>query len=188
MCGEKVVSGAMRGHLAGSPPRMRGKDCACFTDRRIVGITPAHAGKSSSRGVRTCFEKDHPRTCGEKATTKVSISGRTGSPPHMRGKVPQPVTVALPVRITPAHAGKSGESFGFWNNDQDHPRTCGEKRRGQPVRVTEMGSPPHMRGKVSDVGKPALSAGITPAHAGKSLRGGRSVSVCRDHPRTCGEK
>ena len=65
-CGEK------RCHLVppvlylGSPPRMRGKDFTVVHDTSLLGITPAHAGKSFAvRCVPLGFQ-DHPRACGEK--------------------------------------------------------------------------------------------------------------------------
>ena len=50
------------------------------------------------------------------------------------------------------------------------------------------GSPPHTRGKGSEV--PIISAGhrITPAHAGKSSLTALLAFLARDHPRTRGEK
>ena len=45
---------------------------------------------------------------------------------------------------------------------------CGEKN-GMPVdNVIDLGSPPHVRGKVHFVAQSAVLAGITPACAGKS--------------------
>ena len=45
-----------------------------------------------------------------------------------------------------------------------------------------------MRGKVQIVAFPMMLRGITPAHAGKSPKGGSSGEASRDHPRACGEK
>ena len=45
-----------------------------------------------------------------------------------------------------------------------------------------------MRGKDSAAPALALGQGITPAHAGKSIRSVLPRKCCRDHPRTCGEK
>ena len=48
-----------------SPPRVRGKVIRCEELARVVGITPAYAGKSYTR---TCYAynvRDHPRVCGE---------------------------------------------------------------------------------------------------------------------------
>ena len=86
----------------------------------------------------------------------------------MRGKVTITFSGSPTTRITPAHAGKR---LGFnctLGDDEDHPRPCGEKKKGMWSAMLERGSPPPMRGKgVSDMLK-AWYARITPAHAGKS--------------------
>ena len=51
-----------------------------------------------------------------------------------------------------------------------------------------MGSPPHVRGKVSHRVHHKVHDGITPACAGKSWPGYTAPCRSRDHPRVCGEK
>ena len=51
-----------------------------------------------------------------------------------------------------------------------------------------MGSPPHVRGKVTPSAKNIHTSGITPACAGKRLRPNRKEPARWDHPRMCGEK
>ena len=46
---------------------MRGKGVKQYTADRVVGITPAYAGKSSPAAVKVIFGQDHPRLCGEKS-------------------------------------------------------------------------------------------------------------------------
>lgn len=86
MCGEKRQDRLDYYVPQGSPPRMRGKVVKEVTGQTATRITPAYAGKSSSRGVRTCFEKDHPRVCGEKIYKDCKHTLEEGSPPRMRGK------------------------------------------------------------------------------------------------------
>ena len=52
----------------------------------------------------------------------------------------------------------------------------------------EVGSPPHMRGKVIYSVYVAGSLGITPAYAGKRHCGRPDLHQRQDHPRICGEK
>ena len=65
-CGEKNDMRRCAMELSGSPPRMRGKESMLKTFARLHGITPAHAGKSSSFALQEFGRWDHPRACGEK--------------------------------------------------------------------------------------------------------------------------
>lgn len=92
------------------------------------------------------------------------------------------------VRITPARAGKSLENgikkYVHW----DHPRTRGEKFHCTYHFITELGSPPHTRGKAREFIERYQGIGITPAHAGKSPIDIIEQAIPGDHPRTRGEK
>ena len=90
--------------------------------------------------------------------------------------------------ITPAHAGKRGSLSQCACISRDHPRTCGEKVDEIVDTNEQVGSPPHMRGKEVQADGAPGDAGITPAHAGKSLFVSALQTSVSDHPRTCGEK
>ena len=49
--------------------------------------------------------------------------------------------------VSPAYAGKSIPSDEFGNEDEDHPRVCGEKGLSRLWTRSTRGSPPRMRGK-----------------------------------------
>ena len=106
----------------------------------------------------------------------------------MRGKGVLPFRV-LPFRgITPAYAGKSLISQAPDRSRQDHPRLCGEKYLVSYHTVGAAGSPPPMRGKVTEAETVTKEDRITPAYAGKSLTDPQPVFSNQDHPRLCGEK
>ena len=106
----------------------------------------------------------------------------------MRGKdVLGPVCQFL-FGITPAYAGKRGEGRTNGRRSEDHPRVCGEKRPSSTRAGAKAGSPPRMRGKVEASCFVPKGQRITPAYAGKRRRSLSMWSVCRDHPRVCGEK
>ena len=111
----------------GSPPRMRGKEQRGHEGGRRPGITPAYAGKSTSRCARRRRPRDHPRVCGEKIDQFWTLCVVLGSPPRMRGKVSEQSKDVVQTGITPAYAGKrpsvSRKGVQLW----DHPRVCGEK-------------------------------------------------------------
>ena len=106
----------------------------------------------------------------------------------MRGKVVHGSMLRTTSRITPAYAGKSGQSTYKNYECGDHPRLCGEKGIQKCRCWYGRGSPPPMRGKAALPAVPLLRSGITPAYAGKSYAILSSVQKIEDHPRLCGEK
>ena len=70
---------------------MRGKDIASTTFDFSKRITPAYAGKRSLNADEAYPDRDHPRLCGEKANKTIKTANAEGSPPPMRGKVPETV-------------------------------------------------------------------------------------------------
>ena len=168
VCGEKFTLSSSTAVSPGSPPRMRGKAPAQTLTGSASRITPACAGKSSTRAKTALTRRDHPRVCGEKRILKVYDFEFEGSPPRVRGKVVSSCVSPLTVGITPACAGKSLLGIACALSERDHPRVCGEK---------------------CSMSHCVLSLyGITPAYAGKRVMRRRSFAVLRDHPRVCGEK
>ena len=146
---------------------MRGKG---FKIRFVNGkfrITPAYAGKSENGVYPFPKTEDHPRLCGEKRPPPLQSAEWLGSPPPMRGKVTFLIDTVFPARITPAYAGKSLEISLTQQACQDHPRLCGEKTCFFRSLRSDIGSPPPMRGKVTDSIENIFDCRITPAYAGK---------------------
>ena len=106
----------------------------------------------------------------------------------MRGKAYEEARSFFKHGITPAYAGKRTRTPVNPMCRRDHPRVCGEKTAPGTSWCKSWGSPPRMRGKVLSGTWKAAGAGITPAYAGKSPSAPSSKSLCRDHPRVCGEK
>ena len=126
--------------------------------------------------------------CGEKSGFCQRSILHLGSPPRMRGKVLYRSGPDAGGRITPAYAGKSYTRTCYAYNVRDHPRVCGEKVGMGYRGKAPVGSPPRMRGKVTNLFEFFLSGRITPAYAGKRHTGGMWVPGNTDHPRVCGEK
>ena len=165
---EKILEPSMGVGNFGSPPRWRGKAvkfrCTCGLQR----ITPAWAGKRWGRCADTGADRDHPRMGGEKITRIAPKNWGSGSPPRGRGKVEDMRKAGLNPRITPAWAGKSSQPLTRENSSRDHPRVGGEKVTFPVDSGLLLGSPPRGRGKVAVPVWCTVSAGITPAWAGKS--------------------
>ena len=96
--------------VVGSPPHTRGILVAQRYRWRRDGITPAHAGNTSSICKRPSTPWDHPRTRGEYCVNAIVEIIKAGSPPHTRG-----------IRTAPRRSDRS---------NTDHPRTRGEYQSG----------------------------------------------------------
>ena len=71
---------------------------------------------------------------------------------------------------------------------RDHPRIRGEKALRADLVYTNLGSPPHTRGKATSDLVHAIALGITPAYAGKRKPVEEGGLGLEDHPRMRGEK
>ena len=147
VCGEKLSGCVWQQACAGSPPRMRGKVSQPHYSTGRGGITPAYAGKSPLRAVFWCRHRDHPRVCGEERQNVDAGSIAKGSPPRMRGRGRHRPRHPPRLRITPAYAGKSNNSYNKEDTLWDHPRVCGEECTRIVQTVKKVGSPPRMRGR-----------------------------------------
>ena len=186
-CGENCTSAVLIARNFGSPPHMRGKRIPSSLVLLFQRITPAHAGKTFVPDFAEKSITDHPRTCGENWVVLQSGHDFIGSPPHMRGKPSITTQLAVPYRITPAHAGKTEQPAELMREETDHPRTCGENFFVFINEFFPFGSPPHMRGKPFGAAIRSPPLRITPAHAGKTPDNDQKEVGYSDHPRTCGE-
>ena len=166
---------------------MRGKQNRRQGRNRERRITPAHAGKTSTRRRELPRRADHPRACGENQQLAFLVDTMLGSPPRMRGKPVLRLQLRRGGRITPAHAGKTCSPPVRGKARTDHPRACGENTDSAGKRHYQSGSPPRMRGKLTAPTRAEAQARITPAHAGKTSADTGFSAHTTDHPRACGE-
>ena len=146
---------------------MRGKQMPQHIQPQKRRITPADAGKTGPSFQASLSSQDHPRGCGENCVDCCVRCSRIGSPPRMRGKQLNRLTIKRRDGITPADAGKTSSLFLPPQLRQDHPRRCGENFGVDGYNEFALGSPPQVRGKLNN---------ITSCY----------IKV-KDHPRRCGE-
>ena len=127
VCGEQLFYGTHKDYEVGSPPRVRGTDCAQQTRNTQNRITPACAGNRWTSCGRRGRWKDHPRVCGEQKKYMLVPARAAGSPPRVRGTVAPGGSDFIHRRITPACAGNSFHSLLGGFTGEDHPRVCGEQ-------------------------------------------------------------
>ena len=165
-------------HYAGHYSRMV---CA------ILGLIPAHAGKTGSQRPRTCRVWAHPRSRGENPPNSAARPPTPGSSPLTRGKHGG---YALPDGVPgliPAHAGKTTRRRATTSSARAHPRSRGENFCCSFCVVCGLGSSPLTRGKLVGLCDTHCRIGLIPAHAGKTPRRVTVPSPDGAHPRSRGE-
>ena len=167
-CGENGGTGADLFGFAGSSPRMRGKPRLATVSAMRSGLIPAHAGKTAEKTEVLDLSAAHPRACGENGIPTEIVDRATGSSPRMRGKPRLPKSTRAIKGLIPAHAGKTTSNNSTHNRLWAHPRACGENRDKATRMDSEAGSSPRMRGKRTETVAEEGSAGLIPAHAGKT--------------------
>ena len=68
----------------------------------------------------------HPRSRGENGLTSAGTAVKAGSSPLTRGKHAIPAASATPMRLIPAHAGKTVTASSRACQSAAHPRSRGE--------------------------------------------------------------
>ena len=110
-----------------------------------------------------------------------------GSPPLTRERQMKAILPDCPLRITPAHAGKTKRTAQSCKDNWDHPRSRGKDHVSKRSNETDSGSPPLTRERLLITLYIHQYFGITPAHAGKTIFCLIGVSGVKDHPRSRGK-
>ena len=129
----------------------------------------------------------HPRSRGENGLTSAGTAVKAGSSPLTRGKHAIPAASATPMRLIPAHAGKTRCSPTSRGRCTAHPRSRGENKLWGDLVKAYNGSSPLTRGKHFSDAHFAASARLIPAHAGKTVSARVSIWTPSAHPRSRGE-
>ena len=177
MCGKNGYRQLTVKGRSGSPPRVREKPQDIRTAINTLGITPACAGKTPLIKVLRTKSWDHPRVCGKNLKRSGMRKFQTGSPPRVREKLECIVLTPLKVRITPACAGKTLTRKAFFRELWDHPRVCGKNFDLVTLSNSNTGSPPRVREKPRDGLLSVSKTRITPACAGKTLKGPNEIKT-----------
>ena len=152
---------------AGSSPLTRGKQESRTRGEVLLGLIPAHAGKTPPCDPCRRPYGAHPRSRGENISRATRSRSMGGSSPLTRGKLLQHERQQGRDRLIPAHAGKTARTGGCAAASGAHPRSRGENSG----RRTWTRAP----------------RGLIPAHAGKTMRARRPGRAGGAHPRSRGE-
>ena len=167
--GENFVIWRMSTRECGSSPLTRGKLQRQGQTHPVVGLIPAHAGKTRTPACSTSRKRAHPRSRGENDHLHACSARSAGSSPLTRGKRVCGRHVGKGKRLIPAHAGKTRRLARDRARLAAHPRSRGENVRfRKSVRICG-GSSPLTRGKLVSAASQLPLTGLIPAHAGKTL-------------------
>ena len=186
-CGENEAGDEKGAVFEGSSPRVRGKRGRGREGRRLRGLIPACAGKTTEPTPSRENWRAHPRVCGENAYSRATRSASSGSSPRVRGKLVQQGQILVRHGLIPACAGKTLRLLGRRRGPGAHPRVCGENCTQPSPPWPLMGSSPRVRGKQEGAGGEPCRVGLIPACAGKTGSPASLTSGGRAHPRVCGE-
>ena len=187
VCGEHgEIDVCMAGNM-GSSPRMRGTRQERVERRGRLGIIPAYAGNTRRESTAAQYPEDHPRVCGEHATSILAARFEWGSSPRMRGTLSSRDDEHPLAGIIPAYAGNTTERSSRATATRDHPRVCGEHVSWWDGERLRVGSSPRMRGTLNVQQTARRDVGIIPAYAGNTDSFPPRHARRGDHPRVCGE-
>ena len=145
--GENVLRYAHDYHPPGSSPLTRGKRQRHRGRHQGNGLIPAHAGKTTGRGLRAQQGRAHPRSRGENTANGQTWGLGVGSSPLTRGKPAGRAAGQAVAGLIPAHAGKTSRSCSRAGCRGAHPRSRGENELSAKVAHNAQGSSPLTRGK-----------------------------------------
>ena len=185
--GENEYGFAVADKDSGSSPLTRGKLGVVGVRGPVVGLIPAHAGKTSRQADKARVHEAHPRSRGENKGTSEHTTGPGGSSPLTRGKRLGAKDMYDLLRLIPAHAGKTRSLVWPLGCFPAHPRSRGENPLISSKKHPFGGSSPLTRGKRNHYRPTLRDRRLIPAHAGKTAPpSGARVSEPA-HPRSRGE-
>ena len=152
--------------LPGSSPLARGPLRPIARDTRAVGLIPARAGTTYSRGGGRVAPGAHPRSRGDHFNRHSSLNNALGSSPLARGPpYGSSLTPGQPGLI-PARAGTTGWRRTLFVITRAHPRSRGDHGDFKVSGVITQGSSPLARGPPAQFHGATARYGLIPARAG----------------------
>ena len=185
--GENTSPTAPSSICRGSSPLTRGKPAGPAAGLAVLGLIPAHAGKTSGVVAARGRVTAHPRSRGENYPISPAAQARTGSSPLTRGKRDRPPRPPTAPRLIPAHAGKTVSCGKNRRAAVAHPRSRGENLPWEALADKPTGSSPLTRGKHCAGDRFIGALRLIPAHAGKTFHALGQARPGAAHPRSRGE-
>ena len=185
--GENCTRTGKASQMEGSSPLTRGKPGTAACISAMLGLIPAHAGKTRSISHDSPPSAAHPRSRGENEALAASDATDKGSSPLTRGKRRAVYPADSRAGLIPAHAGKTTKRWRCCGQPGAHPRSRGENQIQVLKAHLGDGSSPLTRGKRFRAFAKIKAIRLIPAHAGKTWSPPALTTVIWAHPRSRGE-
>ena len=186
-CGENYERRRIPGPGFGLPPQVRGEPTFSAYRRRPSGLTPAGAGRTCCPTGRWSASTAYPRRCGENGGDGGVGVVPEGLPPQVRGERPARLRRRRVGGLTPAGAGRTRFRGVRASGLRAYPRRCGENGEYVVGGGAQSGLPPQVRGELPAPPQACGVGGLTPAGAGRTVRGAVASRRRPAYPRRCGE-
>ncbi len=184
--GADLEDGMTLNKVDGSSPLARGGLCPGRHPRRLRGLIPARAGRTSARHSARAHHAAHPRSRGADRRRWILLQDDDGSSPLARGGRGSGGHRELRRGLIPARAGRTSSRGSSAQRTSAHPRSRGaDHRRWLPCGSTS-GSSPLARGGPRLRARRAVQLRLIPARAGRTRRARRRARTIRAHPRSRG--
>ena len=175
MCGADLPLIGEIVHPSGSPPRVRSRRWRIGWPGGSPRITSACAEQTSRSRLRALPARDHLRVCGADMLWRSCRKAFPGSPPRVRSRLVQPTARTRIGGITSACAEQTLVVSSWLNPWWDHLRVCGADSNVGSSLSHDMGSPPRVRSRPTNVVPIKPPDGITSACAEQTYRRSRWV-------------
>ncbi len=128
-----------------SPPRMRSGRRVRPQQPGRVGLTSAHAERTSAWAKRVISSPTHLHACGADRRSRSCTGSGTDSPPRMRSGHRDAARGTVRAGLTSAHAERTSRASAPPPAEPTHLRACGADRFRRLPRSLVVDSPPRMR-------------------------------------------
>ena len=188
MRGERLYLFRFAPRATGSSPHARGTHHGLRPARVHGRFIPACAGNAVLAALGVGTVTVHPRMRGERMAKATGGNEPTGSSPHARGTPPNPPMRSSGNRFIPACAGNAFSQGKQPVERAVHPRMRGERIGLAYLSAALIGSSPHARGTLANVGSRDVCCRFIPACAGNAPRRRGDTRPHPVHPRMRGER